>query len=347
MTWAGVNKKHYMSELDVNNRVPNPKYMEHYEFELEVLAVNETKGLKEIVKTIIVWAGLTYGFEQDLLQFAFDSACKTTDIFPIPSSQNHLPVIHVEDLARVIHKVISDDQALEYHYIFAVESPINTLKQIITALAKSCDVAPVVVPLNTFMNKYELKREEIRLLYYKSQFTQDSEDLLDDADDQAEISPIITNKISELNKKLSMLYSSMDANNDELEDIYLIPLLNERIALFKRGYVLDGYPTTVDQAKMLFRFDDTNLLQSNIDINKLPDLTVNLTQNAEGDILPTEQNSEIHTNTNTNTLKNESAKRRLLFSEVDIIHSSNSDVAVVSNVVAAKAILKKQIKKKP
>ena len=34
-----------MSELDVNNRVPNPKYMEHYEFELEVLAVNETQGV--------------------------------------------------------------------------------------------------------------------------------------------------------------------------------------------------------------------------------------------------------------------------------------------------------------
>lgn len=34
-----------MSELDVNNRVPNPKYMEHYEFELEVLAVNETRGV--------------------------------------------------------------------------------------------------------------------------------------------------------------------------------------------------------------------------------------------------------------------------------------------------------------
>jgi len=34
-----------MSELDVNNRVPNPKYMEHYEFELEALAVNETQGV--------------------------------------------------------------------------------------------------------------------------------------------------------------------------------------------------------------------------------------------------------------------------------------------------------------
>jgi len=77
------------------------------------------------------------------------------------------------------------------------------------------------------------------------------------------------------------------------------------------------------------------------------DLTVNLTQNAECVILPAEQNSDIHTNTNTNTLKNTSAKRRLLFSDVDTIHSSNSDVAIVSNVVAAKPILKKQIKKNP
>lgn len=34
-----------MSENDANNRVPNPEYAEHYEFELEVLAVNETEGV--------------------------------------------------------------------------------------------------------------------------------------------------------------------------------------------------------------------------------------------------------------------------------------------------------------
>lgn len=39
-------EKHYVSEKDVNNRVPNPEYTEHYEFELEVLAVNETQGVK-------------------------------------------------------------------------------------------------------------------------------------------------------------------------------------------------------------------------------------------------------------------------------------------------------------
>jgi len=72
------------------------------------------------------------------------------------------------------------------------------------------------------------------------------------------------------------------------------------------------------------------------------DLTVNLTQNTLLDVnLPIEQNSDININTNT------SKKRRLLFSEVDTIHSSNSNIAVSSNAVnAAKPILKKQIKKK-
>lgn len=62
-----------------------------------------------------------------------------------------------------------------------------------------------------------------------------------------------------------------------------------------------------------------------------------------GVTLSDEQTSDIHTNTNTN----KSAKRRLLFSEVDTIHSSNSDVAISSSVVnAVKPILKKQIKEK-
>jgi len=73
------------------------------------------------------------------------------------------------------------------------------------------------------VSNYFVKREEISSLYNKSQFAEDSVELLDDADDQLEISPTIANKISELNKKLSILYSSMDANNDLLEDIHLIP----------------------------------------------------------------------------------------------------------------------------
>lgn len=73
------------------------------------------------------------------------------------------------------------------------------------------------------MSNYFVKREEISSLYHKSQYTEDPINLLDDTDDQTDIDPIITNKILELNKKLSILYSSMDANNDILEDIHLIP----------------------------------------------------------------------------------------------------------------------------
>lgn len=56
------------------------------------------------MKTIIIWSGITYGFEQDLLNFAFDSTCKNNNLFiyPIPTSQNYIPVMHVENLARLI-----------------------------------------------------------------------------------------------------------------------------------------------------------------------------------------------------------------------------------------------------
>jgi len=73
-------------------------------------------------------------------------------------------------------------------------------------------------------------------------------------------------------------------------------------------------------------------------------LTVTLTQNTLGVDLFSDQNSDI--DISINTLKNTSTKRRLLFSEVDKIHSSSSDIAISTNV-AAKPILKKQIKKKP
>lgn len=72
MTWAGVNNKvscnfntqpkecykilllwiFTIKKFTVNkncnmkNRTPNPAFMEHYEFELEVLAVNQTIGVK-------------------------------------------------------------------------------------------------------------------------------------------------------------------------------------------------------------------------------------------------------------------------------------------------------------
>jgi hypothetical protein len=40
-------KKFIVSKnCNVKNRFPNPAFMEHYEFELEVLAINQTIGVK-------------------------------------------------------------------------------------------------------------------------------------------------------------------------------------------------------------------------------------------------------------------------------------------------------------
>lgn len=123
-----IIQKHTINEHDINNRTPNRQFIEHHEFEQEVLAVNKTEDvnkiyftstlklnnamtiisisyflfqLKEVAKTIIIWTGLTYGHEQDLLKFIFDSACrKDNNVFLIPKSMNHVPVLHVENLTR-------------------------------------------------------------------------------------------------------------------------------------------------------------------------------------------------------------------------------------------------------
>lgn len=120
------------------------------------------------MSSVIIWTGVTYGYEQDLLRFAFNSACQNTDVFPIPNSQNYIPVIHIQNLSklgyislftktyysiwsylksfhfccfvyvliiyRIIHKVINENKPLlKYNNcIFAVESPMNTLNKIIT-----------------------------------------------------------------------------------------------------------------------------------------------------------------------------------------------------------------------
>lgn len=39
-------KKRILREKNVDNRIPNPEFMEYYEFEREVLAINKTEGVK-------------------------------------------------------------------------------------------------------------------------------------------------------------------------------------------------------------------------------------------------------------------------------------------------------------
>lgn len=45
-------KKGVMNKNDIDNRIPNPDFIDHYEFEQEVLAVNKTEGVNTRSKCI-------------------------------------------------------------------------------------------------------------------------------------------------------------------------------------------------------------------------------------------------------------------------------------------------------
>lgn len=70
-----------------------------------------------------------------------------------------------------------------------------------------------------------VKREEIVSLQIQQfdQYMEELEDLDNRAESIKQKDPLKTQKLSELNKKLNELFTSMDSNDGELEDIHLIP----------------------------------------------------------------------------------------------------------------------------
>lgn len=104
----------------IKNRRPHSAFQNHYQFEQEVLSANYTAEviyffrvlsticiesdlilqLNKKLTTIVVWTGLTYGFEQDRLKFIFDALLNRSGELLVPNSINHVPVTHVQNLAR-------------------------------------------------------------------------------------------------------------------------------------------------------------------------------------------------------------------------------------------------------
>lgn len=139
MTWAKT-KNLFMEEpgpfIDSHyrRRKPHPNYKEYLACEREVIALG--KKHKNKLKTYVIAAGFTYGYEEESMDFLFKLAWSNVQHLPIfNNGSNFIPLIHISDLSRIIGCLIKNPIASK-RYILAVEPIPARLKNIIKAISK-------------------------------------------------------------------------------------------------------------------------------------------------------------------------------------------------------------------
>ncbi|XP_049823608.1 adenylate kinase 7 isoform X2 [Aethina tumida] len=135
MTWGNTESDtKFLHEDHLEKRKPHIQFERHFECENEILkARHKFPGLLD---TYVVCAGMTYGVgEDDMLPF-FKLAWHSEPVPCLLPGDNHVPFIHVNDLAGIIFKVICMNPS-QSPYIFGVEVDIKNLRvcDILTSLS--------------------------------------------------------------------------------------------------------------------------------------------------------------------------------------------------------------------
>lgn len=77
-----------------------------------------------------------YGHEEDDLNFLFKLAWNNAPYLPVLNSgENFIPLIHVDDLSRILHRLI-ENPPNKPQYILAVEQTATTLRKICKTLSR-------------------------------------------------------------------------------------------------------------------------------------------------------------------------------------------------------------------
>lgn len=93
------------SDKDYRKRRPHPCYRRYLRLEQEV--TNLQAKYKDKFETLIICPGITFGYEEDILQYLFKMALfNKQDIEIFEPGNNDLPLINVTDLAKLVRNVI-------------------------------------------------------------------------------------------------------------------------------------------------------------------------------------------------------------------------------------------------
>uniref|UniRef100_A0A3Q4BSN9 Uncharacterized protein n=1 Tax=Mola mola TaxID=94237 RepID=A0A3Q4BSN9_MOLML len=113
-------------------RRAHPNFKQHIDLEKRVVKMGKTN--KTLFSTYVVASGLQYGMGEQVLHFFFKTSWlgKEPEVPVFGDGSNIVPMIHINDLASVIQKVI-EHQPRPY-YLLAVDNSQNSMEDIVKVM---------------------------------------------------------------------------------------------------------------------------------------------------------------------------------------------------------------------
>lgn len=131
MTWAMTpQQEDVLTDASYRSRRPHPCFLNHMLLETDV--INLSKKYKELVSSVVVCPGIIYGGRQDILHFLYKKSYfnhHQVEIFA--PATNFLPLIYIEDFARIVTLIIQKFPGSSFPYILAVQPENLTAHKII------------------------------------------------------------------------------------------------------------------------------------------------------------------------------------------------------------------------
>ncbi|XP_039981276.1 adenylate kinase 7-like isoform X2 [Xiphias gladius] len=337
MTWAMTKPQNreepdvLLTEEEFRRRRPHPSFKNSNSLEKLVLKLG--RGKKSKFTCYVVAGGLQYGKGENLFHYFF----KVSWLMQFPKvpvfgqGTNHIPMIHVYDLAGVIQNII--ELRPKSKYILAVDDSKNTLEEIVKMISDTLGPGKInEVPEQEAIAMMAFKPEELEYLSInlrldafiikdsfslrwtsKSGMVENMESIVEEYKDTRQLLPIriclvgppsvgkttvseklcsryqihhikikevIEEKITQLKEivngddpeyvgeevaaaahtQLDNINKSMEMNAGRLADHLVFDILQEKLnskPCRNQGFVLDGFPKTYEQARLIFLDEDT------------------------------------------------------------------------------------------
>ncbi|XP_018538054.1 LOW QUALITY PROTEIN: adenylate kinase 7-like [Lates calcarifer] len=169
MTWAMTKPQNpeepdvLLTEEEFRRRRPHPSFRNHNNLEKLVLKLG--RGKKTKLNGYVLGCGLQYGKGENLFHYFF----KVSWLMQFPGvpvfgqGTNHIPMIHVYDLAGVIQNII--EHRPKSKYILAVDDSKNTLEDIVKMISETLGPGKInKLPQQEAITMRAFKPEELEYL---------------------------------------------------------------------------------------------------------------------------------------------------------------------------------------